>query len=600
MKTLSSFATIILLLLAVSFTAQAQGTLKGDVNGDYMVNIADINCAINIILGGNGNNAAADVNDDNAVNIADVNAIISIILNPKEDGHEYVNLGLPSGTLWATHNVGASRPEDYGDYFAWGETSPKDAYLWENYKWMLFDDDWNLILTKYNSYSGYGTVDNKTELEAIDDAATACWGPSWKMPYHRQQQELIDECTWTWTTLNGVNGYQITGPNGNAIFLPAAGFRQDTTLAVGQRGYYWSCQNAPSSNSDYAYLQYFSYGDGFLDDIFYSYNQSRTYGCTVRAVRVLPLYIRQWDLNLGDVPIGETSTGELTILNNTAQDKTLTVTIDEPFMLKQENGSASSITVVIPANSSSSVTVMFTATTLGPFTGNVIFQAPEFSGGQRVIPIKARAYTEDVFQGEHVDLGLPSGTLWATCNVGANSPEEYGDYFAWGETAPKEVYNWITYKWSYSNSNGRICLSRYNCGDFEGTVDNKTELDSIDDAAFVNWGPEWRTPTIEQLQELRNQCTWRKTTMNGVNGYFGIGPNGHAIFFPAAGIRQYDSLDVAGKICLYWSRTLTSNNYGYSSSYAYCTNFEATYVSSPRYYGCSVRAVRVANNQCGD
>ena len=157
--------------------------------------------------------------------------------------HEYVDLGLPSGTLWATCNIGASKPEEYGDYFAWGETIPKETYSIDgsNYKW--FDSAKNTI-TKYCTKSKYGVVDNKTELDPEDDAATANWGSSWRMPSLEQIVELysIDNTSVEWTTLNGVNGMLITSnKNGNSIFLPHAGFRYDTSSDdVGVRGFYWS------------------------------------------------------------------------------------------------------------------------------------------------------------------------------------------------------------------------------------------------------------------------------------------------------------------------------------------------------------------------
>lgn len=114
---------------------------------------------------------------------------------------------------------------------------------------------------------------------------------------------------------------------------------------------------------------------------------------------------------------------------------------------------------------------------------------------------------------EWVDLGLPSGTLWATCNIGASSPEESGDYFAWGETAPKETYNWETYKWCNDRDN---TVTKYCTTDIYGTVDNKTELDLEDDAAYVNWGSSWRMPSMEQIKELREYCSWEWTQSNGV------------------------------------------------------------------------------------
>jgi hypothetical protein len=144
--------------------------------------------------------------------------------------HEYVDLGLPSGTLWATCNVGADNPEDYGDYFAWGETQPKDYYDWSTYQYCMGTDH---TLTKYCSQSDYGYngfTDNLTTLLSEDDAATANWGAGWRMPTQAEWQELLDNTTSTWTTKNGVNGRLFTASNGNSLFLPAAGIRSNDGL----------------------------------------------------------------------------------------------------------------------------------------------------------------------------------------------------------------------------------------------------------------------------------------------------------------------------------------------------------------------------------
>ena len=184
-----------------------------------------------------------------------------------------VDLGLPSGTLWADRNVGADSPEAYGDYFAWGEIEPKTAYGWSNYKWCRSYD----TLTKYCTYSSDGTVDNKTTLDLEDDAAYVNMGSEWRMPTITEQQELIDNCTWTWTTQNGVNGYKVTGNNGNSIFLPAAGFRSGTCLDLASYdGEYWSSSLWESRSSD-AYAFYFN------DDYNWGY-AGRYYGFSVRAV----------------------------------------------------------------------------------------------------------------------------------------------------------------------------------------------------------------------------------------------------------------------------------------------------------------------------
>ncbi len=237
-----NLVSLVLLLGALMLPAAVHAqNIYGDVNGDLEVNIADVNAVIDIILTDSGNLTAGDVNGDHEVNIADVNTIISIILSgPAPDlEHDYVDLGLPSGTLWATRNVGASAPEEYGDYFAWGETEPKNDYDWSTYKWC---NGSMTKLTKYCTYSYYGYndfVDDKTELDPADDAACAHY-PGGRMPSLEQIKELIDSCTWTWSQLNGVHGALATGPNGNTMFLPLPGEYLSDRPYAGTKGYYWS------------------------------------------------------------------------------------------------------------------------------------------------------------------------------------------------------------------------------------------------------------------------------------------------------------------------------------------------------------------------
>ena len=174
--------------------------------------------------------------DGNVIKVDSISIIAPGENVGSHNGHEYVDLGL--SVKWATCNVGASKPVEYGDYFAWGETQPKDYYGLSTYKWCNGSYD---TLTKYCTDRSYGTIDNKTVLEASDDAATANWGGSWRMPTKAEQDELREQCTWTWTNQNGVNGYKVTGSNGNSIFLPVAGYRYySSRYNGGNFGHYWS------------------------------------------------------------------------------------------------------------------------------------------------------------------------------------------------------------------------------------------------------------------------------------------------------------------------------------------------------------------------
>ena len=168
-----------------------------------------------------------------------------------------MDLGL--SVKWADRNVGASSPSDYGDYFAWGETSTKSAYIEEN------------CVTYEKDFSDIG---GKSQY----DAARANWGGSWRLPTEAECEELNKKCTWTWTTQGGHNGYKVTGPNGNSIFLPAAGFRLGTSLfSAGEVGFYWG-STPYESDTQRAYFLYFDSGGHNVD------RDYRHTGLTVRPV----------------------------------------------------------------------------------------------------------------------------------------------------------------------------------------------------------------------------------------------------------------------------------------------------------------------------
>ena len=195
------------------------------------------------------------------------------------NGHEYVDLGLPSGTLWATCNVGAEAPEEYGDYYVWGETAPKMLYDWKSYKYGRFIHE-QYELNKYCTDSRYGFdgfVDSLVVLEPDDDVARACWGAGWRTPSIVEWEELFQNTTGMWTTLNGVKGWRITASNGNSIFLPAAGYWWDDVLNA-DLGLYWSS----SVNKEFPYR---AWGFHFNSDSGHLCGSSdRNRGQAVRAV----------------------------------------------------------------------------------------------------------------------------------------------------------------------------------------------------------------------------------------------------------------------------------------------------------------------------
>ena len=437
------------------------------------------------------------------------------------NGHEYVDLGLPSGIKWATHNIGATAPHEYGGYYAWGETEEKENYVWSTYKWCNGSSS---TMTKYCTNSKYGTVDNKTTLDLEDDVAHVEWGGSWRMPTRAEQDELRNNCTWTWTTQNGVNGYMVTSKtNGNSIFLPAAGYRSGTDLNYsGSRGNYWS-GSLDESNSDRAcYLDFYS---GYFD-----WNSHyRRYGRSVRPV------CGEWR--------------KYTVTVNCAGNGNVAIKDKEGTSAEFETGST--VTVVATPDEGYFFDGWFVEGSEEPVSTDAEYTFTVSDD----IALVAR-FEQIVY--EAVDLGLPSGIKWATFNVGAAKPEEYGGYYAWGETEEKENYDWNTYKWCNGSSS---TMTKYCINSSYGTVDNKTTLDLEDDVAHVKWGGSWRMPTKAEQDELRTNCTWTWTTLNSVNGYMVTSKtNGNSIFLPAAGYRNGTNFLTSGSNGDYWSSSLSESN----------------------------------------
>ena len=466
--------------------------------------------------------------------------------------HAYVDLGLPSGLLWATCNIGADNPEDYGDYFAWGETTSKGNYDWSSYQYC--NGEYN-TLTKYcnnPSYGYNGFADNLTTLLPEDDAATANWDEVWRIPTKEEWQELYNNTTVAWTTQNGVNGRLFTASNGNSIFLPAAGHLLESgPFGVGSGGWYWS-SSLNMKEPIYAWDFHFNTDDYYMD-----YFGLR---CTNRSIR----------------PVREGSQSTSYVIDATVNPA--------------EGG-----TIVGAGSYEQSQACTLTATANSGYTFVNWTENDEVVSTDATYTFTVNANRNLVanFNLDHayVDLGLPSGLLWATCNVGADNPEDYGDYFAWGETQPKETYDWSTYQYCNGDYN---TLTKY-CNDagygYNGFTDNLTTLLPEDDAAAANWGNGWRMPTQAELQELLDNTTVTWTTQNGVNGRLFTGSNGNSLFLPAAGYRG-DELGGVGYNGRYWSSSLYMDD----PNYAWCFGFISDFYDMGYYVGrddgLSVRAVR--------
>ena len=471
---------------------------------------------------------------------------------------EIVDLGL--SVDWASWNVGATAPEEYGNYFAWGETQKKVKYTWNNYKWC---DGSSSSLTKYNTNSTYGTVDNKTTLELGDDAARANYGGYWRMPTEDEWAELKSECTWKWTTINGVYGRKVTsgktGYTDKWIFLPAAGYRDNSSyFNLGVAGAYWS-SSLYTDGPDAAWSAYFDSGDNERNGRF-----------RARGLSVRPVY---GGSHVTGVDLDKTS-----LSMRVGDTQALTAIVTPSGAINQSVSWFSSNTSVATVSSSGFVMAKAAGSATITVTTN-----------DRGYKAKCVVFVSSSSSSEAVDLGL--SVKWASWNVGATAPEEYGDYFAWGETQTKANYTENNYKWCDGSSSS---LTKYNTNSTYGTVDNKTTLDLQDDAARANWGGSWRMPTDAEWTELRSNCNWEWTTINGVFGRkvtsTKTGYTDKWIFLPAAGIRQETILKKAGSYGYYWSSSLAA----VLQAAAYDMYFGSDQVGrdgTNRYFGLSVRPV---------
>ena len=541
---------------------------------------------------------------------------------------EYVDLGLPSGVKWATFNVGATKPEEYGDYFAWGETEPKELYDWSTYKWC--DGSYN-TLTKYNIDSEYGVVDNKKILESSDDAATANWGGDWRMPSIEEWNELFSNSSLKWEEHNGVSGVALTSVrNGNSIFLPAAGFYHYDNGLISQNteGYYRTNSLDESRGT-------ISLGFSYTGSINW-YANDRCFGQPMR-----PVYDAR----------GEETTVP-TVVTSAVTQITETSAVAGGNVMSDGNASVTERGVVYSTNPNPVITNLSnTIRPCGSGTGEFTYTITNLQPGTTYY-IRAyakndvgTAYGEEVSFTTQTQIEKPttlyfsvSETQKVTFSPGnlqyhpANNEWRFApsqlDYIGDANSNCSSTYNgWLDlFGWSTSANSFGVSTSTIS-NDYSGS--------------FVDWGTNkigndapntWRTLTRAEWNYLLNTRTNSSdlrgvAQVNGVNGLILLPDNwvcpagvtfnsgfhssngvdyyaayqtftddqwskleaAGAVFLPAAGGRGGSDVDAVQYDGYYWSASEFKSNYVY---FLYFCSDEAGMARNFSYHGLSVRLVK--------
>ena len=485
-----------------------------------------------------------------------------------------VDIGL--SVPWASFNVGATKPEEAGYFYAWGETEPKKIYEWGTYKWG--DDKQNL--SKYNNDPSYGPVDNKVRLEMEDDVAHVKLGDKWRMPTYDELLELMDTrydngYQWKIKSVGGVDGVEIVClANGNSIFIPRTGIMSGTELNPVAQAKFWSSSLLPA-NPKFAWALSISIEDDYLWSNLSSGTRSIGY-----AVR--PVY--------GDPP------ADIPVESITLERSKVSIYPGLYFHLEAS---------VLPENAtnpillwSSSDESVATVDTWGNIdaiaVGTATITATSLDGTKKATcQVTVTGPGTTIATPTAVDLGL--SVKWASFNLGATKPEESGNYYAWGETEPKTVFNSDTYKW-YNSDAGE--LTKYNFSSDYGVVDNLYLLETDDDVAHMKLGGDWRIPSAAEMQELFNTrydegYQWQYKSVGGIPGFEIVCLSNHnSIFLPLAGEVYYNNLDSSAS---YWTTSLNEyypssaqvgsidcyDSFGPDAGYYFSVTGQGRYTGSP-------------------
>jgi len=449
---------------------------------------------------------------------------------------ECVDLGL--SVKWASCNVGVSEPMGYGDKLSWGEWYVKDSYSWYTYIYCK-DGNW------YGGITDIGSDISGTEY----DVAHEIWGGDWRMPTKKEAEELVNNCQWEWTFLEGVSGMKVTGYNGKSIFLPASGSNSTS-------GVYWT-----SSLSDWWHS---ATTFGFNNINPYISRSNKYEGLYVRPIK--PQQENTKYLSIEVSGSGLASLGSVDIVNCKKY-----FYIDDNF------------TPIIEFHPNTSEWVVNLIVNNQDVTQDICNGLYTINCNADSTYVKVE-FSNSIAPSDAIDLGL--SVLWGKCNLGADAPEDLGKYYSWGAVQSVPNMDWNDY----------IC-SEYQCGTDSDPIYAAGYFERMDiagsefDQPHVLLGTGWKLPTNEEFQELIDKCDWTRTTIGSTNGFKVTGANGNSIFLPDNGYGMpggHGHSDYNGG-GYYWSSTIASKTKG--GTLHFVAPNQKTITSNVRCYGQRIRPV---------
>lgn len=459
-----------------------------------------------------------------------------------------VDLGL--SVIWGEKNLGASSAYDTGGYYLWGDAAGSGVIMF------------------------FETPNTDYIYDTKNDIAKAQLGKGWRLPTREEIKEMLMSCDWEKIS----NGVKLTGPSGNSIVLPLTGmgFPADgpagsMSITSKDKGYLMTGESYADGSTRFAYV--------------YHYNQSFTYNWSSYNAPMAKFPVRPVFESLdGTIPVSSITLNKTELKLKEGASETLIATV------LPSDATDKSITWSSSDSSVATVDINGKVTAISAGSANIMAVA-----GEKKATCSVLVSSVQVPSGA-VDLGIvitrEDGStyllFWAKCNIGASKPEEYGDYFSWGEIEPKTDYSMSAYKWWNPSSR---TLTKYNTYAPFGIVDNKTVLDPEDDVAHIKLGDKWRMPTEDEWAEFYSNCTLTWTSQNGVNGCLATSKiNGNSVFLPASGYWKDSSLKGSGSSCAYWTSSLKVGGDTGSWSIAISSGGNGWSYGS-RAYGLSVRPV---------